>query len=83
MEDPSWDRIIEYQVGRDLTGHSVQPCLAKAQSRKDALATCPAESEMSNVEKSPDSLGRLSEWLTGLFKVGSPTELCAQSQEPV
>lgn len=57
MEDPSWDRIIEYQVGRDLTGHSVQPCLAKARSRKDALATCPAESEISNVEEPPNSLG--------------------------
>lgn len=80
---PSWDGIIECQVGRDLTDHLVQPCLAKAQSRKDALAACLAESEVSNVEEHPDSLGRLFQWLIGLIEVGFPTELCAQRQAPV
>ena len=36
--------IIEYQVGRDLKDHLVQPFLAKAQSRQDGPAPCPARS---------------------------------------
>lgn len=77
---------MEYQVGRDLTDNLFQPCLAKPGSRKDALAACPAESELSNVEEPPNSLGRLFQWLIGLFglfEVGFPIELCAQKQEPV
>lgn len=83
---PSWDRTIEYQVGRDFTDHLVQPCLVKARSRKDAVAAYPAGSELSNVEKPPNSLGRLFQWLIGhfgLFEVWFPVELCAQRQEPV
>jgi len=36
--------IIEYQVGRDLKDHLVQPFLAKARLRQDGPASCPAES---------------------------------------
>ena len=36
-------KIIEYQVGRDLKDHLVQPFLAKAQSRQEGPAPCPAE----------------------------------------
>jgi len=37
-------RIIEYQVERDPKGHLDQSFLAKAWSRQDGPAPCPAES---------------------------------------
>lgn len=37
-------RTIEYQVGRDLKNHQVQPFLAKAWPRNDGPALCKAES---------------------------------------
>lgn len=36
--------IIEYQVRKDLKAHLIQPFFAKAQSRQDVPAPCPAES---------------------------------------
>jgi len=47
--------IVEYQVGRDLGNLLVQPFLAKARSRQGGPATCPAESEVSNVGESTTS----------------------------
>jgi len=35
-------RVIECQVGRDLKGHLVQSSMAKARSRQDGPALCPA-----------------------------------------
>jgi len=54
---------IEYQVGRDIKHHLVQPFLVKALSRQDGPAPCPADLKLSNVGESTTSRVRLFQWL--------------------
>lgn len=52
-------KIIEYQVGRDIKDHLVQPFLAKAHSRIGGLASCPDTLKSAPYWEFTSSLGRL------------------------